>query len=292
MKKAVVTLLLVCNVLFAAAIEKNPPKPTAIINIWENMTPPTDNGETGPEVDHKGLYVSHVVTPTLTVYVPKDPKKRTGKAVIACPGGGYNVCWVGTEGHPFAQWFLEQGLTFAVLKYRLPNGHHTVPLEDFQRAITIMREHAGEWGGYNLVGVMGGSAGGHLASTAATHYKDAITRPDFQILCYPVVSFQAHYDGESLHALLGKSDTPGLRAYYSNEMQVTVDTPPAFILHAADDDDVSAVHSTNYAEALMEKGVIVSLHLYPTGGHGCNTSPSWKYDNEYKTDLAKFLKEL
>lgn len=281
MKKNMLTMLLltVATALMAQT-------PTATVNIWEGMTPPTDNGLTGDEQNH-GLYISNVTQPTLTVYVPR---RCTGKAVIACPGGAYGVVWTGTEGHNFASWFNSKGVTFAVLKYRMPNGHRTVPLEDFQRAITIMREHAEEWGGYSVVGVMGSSAGGHLASTAATHYTDAVTRPDFQILCYPVTSFQ---DGlvhtVTMDNLLGTEKTTEMRNYYSNEKQVTAETPRAFIVHAADDRTVTAKASTAYANALIDHGVPTTLQIYPTGDHGCTTNESWMYNNVYLNALANFL---
>ena len=263
--------------------------PFATVNLWYNTTPPTSNGLSGSEVNH-GNYISNVVTPTLTVYVPE---KCNGKAVIACPGGAYTAVWVGTEGHNFAKKFLDQGVTYAVLKYRMPNGHPTVPAEDLQRAITIMRQRANDWGGYTTLGVMGSSAGGHLAATAATHFTDEDIRPDFQILCYPVTSFQdnlAHMG--TRNALLGSNQTKALIDYYSNELQVTAQTPRAFIMHAADDNLVTPCASTAYADALMKNGVYTSLHIYPTGNHGCSTTDNWEFTEEYWGELFRFIADV
>ena len=238
--------------------------PFATVNLWYNTTPPTSNGLSGSEVNH-GNYISNVVTPTLTVYVPE---KCNGKAVIACPGGAYTAVWVGTEGHNFAKKFLDQGVTYAVLKYRMPNGHPTVPAEDLQRAITIMRQRANDWGGYTTLGVMGSSAGGHLAATAATHFTDEDIRPDFQILCYPVTSFQdnlAHMG--TRNALLGSNQTKA-------------------------DNLVTPCASTAYADALMKNGVYTSLHIYPTGNHGCSTTDNWEFTEEYWGELFRFIADV
>ena len=273
----------------AVAISLMAQKPTTTIRIWSGTKPPTSNGLTGNE-NNFGNYVTNVTTPTLAVYVPE---KCNGKAVISCPGGAYTAVWLGTEGHPYASWFLERGYTYAVLKYRLPNGHPTVPLEDLQQAITIMRSRAAEWGDYSCVGVMGSSAGGHLAATAATHYTDDVTRPDFQILCYPVTSFQDGLAHEGTrNALLGSDQSDEMKDYYSNELQVTGRTPRAFIVHAADDQTVTPSDATVYADALMKKGVVTSLHIYPSGDHGCTTNAGWKYRSLFFSELEDFLSDI
>ena len=271
---------LVCSLKVAAQ------QPAAIVELWEGATPPTDSGLKGNEVDH-GRYITNVVTPTLTVYVPEH---CNGRAVIAVPGGGYTAVWVGTEGHNYARRFLEQGITFAVLKYRMPNGHPTVPSEDLRRAITIMRQHSGEWGGFSVLGLMGSSAGGHLVATAATKFTGS-TRPDFQILCYPVVSLQ---DANKTHigsikGLLGTNPTQEMIDLYSCERHVTGKTPRAFIMHASDDDVVRPVASTLYADALVKKGIRTELHIYPNGNHGCCTSDKWEYADEFWHSLMRFI---
>ena len=152
------------------------------IKVWPNGAP-NSNGITTAEKQIDESRVSDVTVPTLTIYRAAKPN---GMAIVACPGGGYVRLATAHEGHDMAAWFNAQGITYAVLKYRMPNTHHDVPLSDALQAIRIMKQHAEEWG-YNKVGIMGSSAGGHLASTAATHFtKDS--RPDFQILFYPVVS--------------------------------------------------------------------------------------------------------
>ncbi|MBP3711009.1 MAG: alpha/beta hydrolase [Bacteroidaceae bacterium] len=290
MKKTLSFVRLLAVILsLGVALAASAQSPAATVELWEGTNPPTDNGLTGDEVNH-GLYITNITKPTLTVYVPEEP---CGKAVIACPGGAYGGVWVGTEGHNLAQWFLSQGITFAVLKYRLPNGHATVPSEDLARAITIMRHRAKEWGDFTTLGVMGSSAGGHLAATAATKFTDEQTRPDFQILCYPVASLQdglTHYG--TLNSLLGSSRTQEQVNEYSPELQATELTPRAFIMHAADDKTVTPCSSTAYADALMKKGVPVSLHIYPTGDHGCSTTDEWIYTDEYRKELGRFIEDV
>ncbi len=202
--------------------------------------------------------------PTLTVYPATKPN---GLAVVACPGGGYIRLAMNHEGHDMADWFNAQGITYAVLKYRMPNGHSDVPLSDAHQAIRLMREHANEWH-IQKVGMMGASAGGHLASTAATHYT-AGTRPDFQILFYPVISMNpSNCHKGSRNNLLGKSPSEEPARLYSNELQVTGDTPPAFIMHSSDDEAVPVSNSVSYYLALVKNKVPASLHTYPIGSHG------------------------
>src|SRR4051794_1766201 len=165
-----------------------------VMNLWPNGAP-TDNGVTGEEQKLENGRVANITNPTLTVY---PVKSGNGMAIISCPGGGYIRLAMQHEGHDMAAWFNGQGITYAVLKYRMPNGHQEVPFNDAQQAIKLMRQHAKEWGfDPNKLGIMGASAGGHLASTAATHFTSDETRPDFQILFYPVITM----DGRSGQAL-------------------------------------------------------------------------------------------
>ncbi len=288
-----VTLLLFATAVsnaYAQTLDFLPrPEPTTVINLWEGAKPPTDNGLRGNET-YGDLWVSNISNPTLTIYAPS---KCNGRAIIVTPGGGYGVVYTGAEGPNLAKWFVDRGFTFAVLKYRLPNGHPTVPLEDFQRAITIMRDRSDEWGDYTSVGVMGGSAGGHCASMVSTHYNSDVTRPDFQILMYPVISFQdglAHVG--SMNNLLGQNASKQLRDFYSSELQVTAETPPAFIIHAADDSTVPMANSIVYAQALIRKGVPVNLFIWPTGEHGCHTDSTWDFTSQYWMELEKFLNDI
>lgn len=177
--------ILLLSFLFAATM-LSAQKPVEL-PLWPNGAP-NNNELTNSGQNHNNEWVSDVTTPTLTVYPASHPN---GMAIIMCPGGGYGGLAMKHEGHDMAPWFNTQGITYAVLKYRMPNGHHEVPLSDAEQAIRMVREHAAEWGvNPQRVGIMGASAGGHLAASLATLYSGDKTRPDFQILFYPVISMQ------------------------------------------------------------------------------------------------------
>lgn len=228
--------------------------------------------------------------PAITVYVPKKPN---GKAIIMCPGGGYGWEAMDHEGHGMAEWFNTQGITYIVLKYRLPQGKHEIPLTDAEQAVRLVRSHAGEWGvNPSKVGIMGASAGGHLASTLATHYGSKETRPDFQVLFYPVITMDPKYThGGSRENLLGANPSKELQDKYSNELQVTPDTPKAFIMLSSDDNAVPVANSVNYYMALLANNVRVSIHAYPEGGHGWGYGDGFLYKHQWKEELAKWLRE-
>ena len=255
--------------------------------LWPDGAP-NSNGLTGDEQELSPHRISNVTHPTITVYHPEQPN---GMAVIMCPGGGYGRLAVDHEGHDMAPWFCGQGITYIVLKYRMPNGHSDVPLTDARKAIRLVRQHAGEW---NIdpykIGIMGASAGGHLASTLATHY-DWETRPDFQILLYPVVTMQQNTHGGSRNALLGENPAPELIREFSNELQVTSDTPQAFIVLSSDDGSVPPSNGVGYYLALQKNKVPASLHVYPTGGHGWGFRDSFKYKQQWTQELEKWLRE-
>ncbi len=235
-----------------------------------------------------------ITQPTLTVFEPHS-KIKNGSAVVICPGGGYGYLAISHEGYDLGKWFAAHGVTGFVLKYRLPSDqimqNKTIgPLQDVQRAVRYIRQNASQ---YNLdpakIGVMGFSAGGHLASTAATHYGDAVynanegvsARPDFSVLIYPVVSMQKGITHSgSRNNLLGKNPTQAEVYKYSGEYQVTADTPATFIVHATDDASVPVENSINYFLALKNAGVNAEMHLYEDGGHGfgmgrSTTSNTW-----------------
>ena len=183
-------------------------------------------------------------------------------------------------------------LTYAVLTYRMPNGHHNVPLSDALQAMRIMKQHADEWH-IQKIGIMGSSAGGHLASTLATHYTDKTTRPDFQILFYPVITMDPTYSHLGSHDnLLGENPSKTLEEKYSNEKQVTEQTPPAFILHSSDDTVVPVANSINYYLALNKHNVSACLHIYPIGGHGWGYNENFTYKREWTGELEKWLREI
>ena len=256
------------------------------IKVWPNGAP-NSNGITTAEKQIDESRVSDVTVPTLTIYRAAKPN---GMAIVTCPGGGYVRLATAHEGHDMAAWFNAQGITFAVLKYRMPNTHHDVPLSDALQAIRIMKQHAEEWG-YNKVGIMGSSAGGHLASTAATHFTED-SRPDFQILFYPVVSMVNPTHQGSKDNLLGKTPSQEMLNLYSNEKQVTPQTPPAFIMHSSDDKAVPVSNSIDYYTALVKNGVSASLHIYPFGGHGWGFRDNFIYKRQWTGELEKWLREI
>jgi acetyl esterase/lipase len=228
------------------------------------------------------LIVSRVSRPTLTIFLPPK-EKATGTAVIICPGGGYTNLAMGYEGTDVALCFNRSGIAAFVLKYRIPDSSTMIhkeigPLQDAQRAILVVRSRAGEWGiDPHRIGIMGFSAGGHLAATAGTHFqKDYVPnpdhvslRPDFMMLIYPVISFRSPvaHSGSS-NNLLGRFPTEEKITEFSNEEQVTDQTPPSFLVHAKDDDAVPYANSTWFAEACRKHHVPVEVYLYEKGGHG------------------------
>ncbi len=233
--------------------------------------------------------VSNVSVPTLTVFLPPK-EKATGAAVIICPGGGYGVLVIKREGYDVAEAFTKQGIAAFVLKYRLPSKKTMIdpsigPLQDAQQAIKIVRQRATEWNiSPQKIGIMGFSAGGHLASTAGTHFKQNVLpnaegvslRPDFMILVYPVISFMEGigHKGSGMN-LLGKSATVEQTKLYSNDLQVTSNTPPAFITHASDDTVVPVKNSLLFYEALQKNRIPSELHIYAKGEHGYLKVPAF-----------------
>jgi acetyl esterase/lipase len=225
------------------------------------------------------LRISGVTVPTLTAFiVPKE--KATGAAVMICPGGGYAILAASHEGSDLAKWFNERGISAFVLKYRLPNvkamtHQHEVPLMDAMQGMKLIRQSAKKWNiDTDKIGVMGFSAGGHLAATLSTHYNLGAqasdeAKPNFSILLYPVISLSpelAH--GGSRDNLLGPDKSEELKKYYSNELQVSAKTPLAFLVHAMDDGAVPVENSIAYYLALKKFKTPAEMHLYPKGGHG------------------------
>jgi acetyl esterase/lipase len=219
--------------------------------------------------------------PAITIHLP-EPEKATGSAVVVFPGGGYQHLANDHEGRQIAEWFNARGVAAFVLRYRLgPRYHHPIELGDAQRAIRTVRANAAEWViDPQRIGIMGFSAGGHLASTASTHFDagnaaavDPIERvscrPDFSVLCYPVVTFMPPYDHVGSRTnLLGENPSDELVEYLSNDRQVTADTPPTFLFHTTDDPVVPVENSLLYFGALRKAGVPAEMHIYAHGPHG------------------------
>ena len=229
-------------------------------------------------------------TAELTVYTPQTA--NTGKAVIICPGGGYVKRAMDHEGHWIASWLAENGVTGVVLKYRLPFGQHDIPGADAREAVRYIRTNAETFGiNPSKIGLMGSSAGGHLAATVSTTPSDSLARPDFTILFYPVISSKpaiAHKG--SFKNLLGeqKADKDLLNRY-SLEKQVTPQTPPALLLLSDDDKGVSPLNSIVYYSALKANKIPASLHIFPEGGHGWGFNPEFTHLNTVKELMLDWI---
>ncbi|MHA4811071.1 alpha/beta hydrolase [Flavitalea flava] len=256
-----------------------------VIPLYPDSIPnskPSPNEEKS-EINEDGvLIISKISRPNLTLFlVPKE--KSTGTAVIICPGGGYWVEAAGHEGAEVAKKFNEMGVNAILLKYRIPNDQTMIDreigaLQDAQQAIKVVREQALAW---NIlpyrIGIMGFSAGGHLASTAGTHFSKAYIqnknntslRPDFMILVYPVITCSDKFGPKgSCEQLIGKDPAPEKIKEYSNDLQVTDATPPAFLVHAGDDPGVSPQNSIIFYQALLDHHIPAELHIYQNSGHG------------------------
>lgn len=261
-----------------------------------------------PETSNANQNAFNVTIPTLTVYLP-PVGKASGTAVIICPGGGYGTLVMKREGYEVAELFNSMGVTAFVLKYRLPSDKIMVdksigPLQDAQQAIRLVRQRAAEWHiNPNRIGIMGFSAGGHLAATAGTHSDRAVIanpegvslRPDFMILVYPVITLNDSLGhGGTRKNLLGIAPSSEQIKLYSNELQVTKQTPTTFLLHAGDDRVVPVENSLVFYEALHRNGIPASTHIYPKGDHGFLTTPArpewmdlcrrWLKSNGWLTD--------
>lgn len=262
------------------------PAQNFIMPLWPDGVPnSTTSDEKEIHAREEILRISKVQDPGIAVYLPSK-RSATGQAVVICPGGGYRVLAYDWEGVDIARWFNSKGIAAIVLKYRLPDSksilvRHEAPLQDAQRAVRMVRHNAGSWNiDSNRIGVMGFSAGGHLASTIGTIYDhhtiDAVdsidlvsARPDFLILVYPVISFRDSFTHSgSRNSLLGENPDPELIRFYSNELNVNPETPPSFLIHSGDDRSVPVENSIYFYQALKDNGVRAEMHIYPEGGHG------------------------
>jgi acetyl esterase/lipase len=252
--------------------------------LWEGTAPGAPRPPEGTETVGKGNRIGHIEEPQYVLYLAPE-EKRTGQGVVIFPGGGYTILAMNHEGHDYAKWLNERGISAMVVKYRVSGDaklgyQYPVPYLDARRAIRTMRANAEAWGvDPKKVGVMGSSAGGHLASMCATQFgesfdaegKDAIDqqscRPDFAILIYPVISMGPVAHGGSKTRLLGQDPEPAKADKLSSEKQVTAETPPTFLLTTADD-GVDCRNSLLFAAACREHKVPVTLHLFESGGHG------------------------
>ena len=279
-------------------------KSQQVIPLYEGKIP---NAKPCNETDHEFidtswdkngiLTVDKITKPTLTIYEAPN-EKRTSAAVVICPGGGYSILAAGHEGTDVAKAFNNAGITAFVVRYRLPKDEcmtnkSFVPLMDAQQALYIARKNAKQYGiDSNKIGIMGFSAGGHLASTVGTHFNQPVRkeldgvnlRPDFMLLIYPVISFNDSIGHRgSRDNLIGKNPDKNLAHLFSNEKQVTAQTPPTFLVHASDDDGVNPENSIRFYEALLKNKVPAEMHLYEHGGHGFGLHNKTTEENWFQT---------
>jgi acetyl esterase/lipase len=269
-------------------------QPAANLPKAEPLWPAGAPGALGSQAEDK---------PSLTPYLVPGGE-GAGTAVIVCPGGGYQHLSMDKEGDQVARWLNSLGVTAFVLQYRLgPKYRHPSELMDAQRAIRTVRSRAAEYRvGPDRIGIMGFSAGGHLAATAGTHFDagdpgaaDAIdrlsSRPDFLVLCYPVISFSEPYVHRgSLHMLLGEQPDPRLVTELSNELQVTARTPPTFLFHTTSDATVPVENSVLFYLALRKAGVPAEMHIYERGPHGVGLAPTDEALSSWPARLADWLR--
>lgn len=249
------------------------------LKVWPDGAP-NSNGLTQPEEELDGKRVRLVSEAKMYVYLP-EKRQNTGAAVLLCPGGGYTHEAMSHEGYEIAEWLKAKGIAGIVLKYRLPNGHDSVPSSDARQALRIIRQHAAEWGiDPAKVGIAGSSAGGHLATTVGTRFDsgdkntaDPVARlscrPDFMLLLYPVVSFREDVGHMgSRQNLIGTGNDWAKAKQYSNELFVTKETPPAFFVLADDDKTVIPQNSIDFYLAMKKYGIPAEMHIFREGGHG------------------------
>lgn len=301
----------VCRLKPAMTVLLYPEGQDAATGLPEAEGPGVSNGLTEPEwTDETGRIGSISDSARVDIYIPK---KCNGQMIIICPGGGYRYVSALKEGLHVADWMTSRGIAAAVVKYRMPDGHWEVPLTDVQNAIRYCRAHAAEWG-VDQIGVIGFSAGGHLAACASTLYTDEITRPDFSVLVYPVVSLDKKYTHQGTrNNLLGNDEKwedrdrkvdefmeaqklhHELLEHYSLQNHVTPDTPATFIAHCTDDATVPVEHSLMYYTRLNAFNVPAEMHIYPDGGHGWGfSSEKWRGKGNDKFAYARedFYKSL
>jgi acetyl esterase/lipase len=254
------------------------------------------------------IRIASVSEPMIEVYLPSE-SYRTGEAVVICPGGGYRIIAYHYEGTDVAKWLNSHGITAVVLKYRLPHTPNNIngrlsPFLDAQRALRLTRYHAEEWKiDPDKIGIMGFSAGGHLASTLGTHFNDDFfktdqidsvnCRPDFMILMYPVITFKEPYlHRGSRNYLIGENAEAEIVDYYSNEQHITENTPPTFLVHAGDDGAVPVENSIMFYENLKKMGVQSAMHIFPEGGHGFGLATGRGHLELWKDLCVSWIKDL
>ena len=234
-----------------------------------------------------------IETPSMRVFLPSD-ELSTGRSIVICPGGGYSHLATSHEGYDWAPFFNNKGIAVIVLRYRMPDGNPSIPVADAEAALKTVRDSADAWRlNPNDIGIMGFSAGGHLASYIATNAETSI-RPSFQILFYPVISadLDIRHKGTFVQ-LMGDKDANSPKAMaFSLEKHVDSTTPPTLLFHSDDDKVVPAVNSAIFYQRLKENGVKASLHIYPSGGHGWGINPKFRYYDDWQKSVLDWLSTL
>lgn len=283
---------------------------TLTLKLWPDGIPGSKTDPSYVEkittTDGRIIRCEKVVTPDLTVFLPA-PEKANGAAVLICPGGGYGVLAFDHEGNAIAKWLNDNGIAGIILKYRLPSDQIMIdksigPLQDAQEAMRVIRRNAVSWKiNPDRVGVIGFSAGGHLASTLSTHYAEKVydvkdntsARPDFSLLIYPVVSMDTLITHRgSRNNLIGLKPSEEQVRRFSNELQITADTPPAFLVHSSDDNAVPVMNSIGYYKGLQKNKIPVELHIFQKGGHGYGLSPNGGTESSWPGLCIKWLKAM
>jgi acetyl esterase/lipase len=283
---------------------------TVILKLWPEGIPGSKNDPSYVEkittTEGRVTRCEKVVTPDLTVFLPA-PEKANGAAVLICPGGGYGMLAFDHEGNAIAKWFNDNGVAGIILKYRLPSDQIMVnksigPLQDAQEAMRVIRRHAAELKINPVkIGVIGFSAGGHLASTLSTHYAEKVyevkdntsARPDFSLLIYPVVSFDSAVTHMgSRNNLIGINPDEATVKHFSNELQITPDTPPAFLVHSADDPAVPVMNSIGYFKGLQKNKIPVEMHIFQKGGHGYGLAPNGGTQSSWPDLCINWMKQM
>ena len=290
-------MAVILGVALSATAQKTivevPCKADQIIKHWDNSKAPHSNEETKDEWrDSSGHFKN--TSQTVFYLYKADEATATGQSVVVLPGGGYGAVCIEREGFKLAEYFKTLGITALVVKYRLPNdGHKEVPLEDAQAGLSYLRKNAKKLGiDPAKIGIVGSSAGGHLAAYTSNFTPDA-EKPAFSVLFYPVITGESCMTHQNtFRRLLGAKHAPYLREYYSLQNRVNEKTPPTILLLSNDDKTVPPISSVLYYEALKHYGVKASMHIYPEGGHGWVGVESFRYDQEWKETLAKWLKGL
>ena len=298
MKRIVISMAVIAGAILSASAQKTfvelPCNADQTIKVWNNSKAPHSNEEKKDETFDKKEGVLRNTSETVFYLYKADASIATGQSVVILPGGGYGAVCIGREGFKLAEYFKSLGITALVVKYRLPNdGHKEVPLEDAQEGLRYLRKNAKKLGiDPAKVGVVGSSAGGHLAATVSTFTPDA-EKPAFAVLFYPVISGETCMTHQNTYnRLLTKNAAPYLREKYSLDKQVSPTTPKTILLLSSDDRTVPAVNSVLYYKALKHYGVDATMHIYPSGGHGWVGRDEFRYTKDWQHQLKRWMEFL